>query len=97
MYPKPYFRVVGFSSPFSLSVKPGASTKAGGSSGGHLGMSPGKLFGKCPFTDPVKSKRGEEFAATISPGSSAVVMGVLCGQCQQGLIGVFSSCLLFPF
>lgn len=52
-------------------------------------MSPGKLFGECPFTDPVKSRRVDEFAVTISPSSFAVVMGVQCGQCQQGFI-VFS-------
>jgi len=74
-----------------LSLKPGASTKAGGSSGGHLGISHGKLFGECPFTDPVKSGRGVGFAVTISPASFAVVMGVQRGQCQQGFIVFFQA------
>lgn len=74
-----------------LSRKPGASTKAGGGSGVHLGVSPGKLFGECPFTDPVKSRQGDEFAVTISPSSFAVVMGVQHGQCQQGFIGFFQA------
>lgn len=97
MYPKLCFRVVGFSSLFSLSLKPGASTKAGEGSGSHLGMSPGKLFGECPFTDPVKSKRGDEFAATVSPSSFAAVMGVQRGQCQQRFIGVFFKLFIISF
>lgn len=91
MYPKPCFRVVGFSGAFSLSVKPGASTKAGGSSGRHLGMSPGKLYGECPFSGPVKSKKGDECALTVSSSSFAVVVGMQCEQCQQGLIGFFQA------
>lgn len=91
MYPKPCFRVVGFSGAFSLSVKPGASTKAGSSSGRHLGMSPGKLYGECPFSGPVKSKRGYECAATLSPSCFSVVVGMQPGQCQQGFIPFFQA------
>lgn len=52
-------------------------------------MSPGKLFGGYPFTDPVKSRRVDEFAATVSPSSFAVVMEVQRGQCQQAFIIFF--------
>lgn len=91
MYPKPCFRVVGFSGAFSPSVKPGASTKAGESSGRHLGMSPGKLYGECPFSRPVKSKKGDECALTVSFSSFAVVVGMQCGRCQQGFIRFFQA------
>lgn len=72
-------------------MKPGASTKAGGSSGRHLGMSPGKLYGECPFSGPVKSKRGDECAVTVSPSSFAVVVGMQRGQRQQGFIRIFQA------
>lgn len=91
MYPKPCFGAVGFSGAFSLSLKPGASTKAGGSSGRHLGMSPGKLYGECPFSSPLKSKKGDDCALTVSFSFFAVVVGVQRGQCQQGFIGFFQA------